>query len=69
MNFDHDKKEVRNYDKNRKNDKGLEVIDARNSIFNNVNMCSIAEPFIFTTQAFRLIEDFLPTIQKGLTYI
>ena len=51
-------------------DKRLQTLDKRNSIFNNVQMCSMFDPSILTTPAFRLIEeDFKTAIQEGPTYI
>ena len=38
-----------------KEGQGLEIIDAWSSILNDVNMCSIVDPFILTTPAFRLV--------------
>ena len=56
--------------KKRKMDKHLQTLDKRNSIFNNVQMCSMVDPSILTTPAFRLIEeDFESAIQEGPTYI
>ena len=37
--------------------KRLQTLDKRNSIFNNVQMCSMVDPSILTTPAFRLIEE------------
>ena len=51
-------------------DKRLQTLDERSSIFNNVQMCSMTDPCILTTPAFRLIEqDFKGAIQEGPTYI
>ena len=50
--------------------KRLQTLDERNSIFNNVQMCSMVDPSLLTTLAFRLIKkDFKTAIQEGLTYI
>ena len=50
--------------------KRLQTLDERNSIFNNVQMCSMFDLSILTTPAFRLIaEDFKTAIQEGPTYI
>ena len=70
-NLDNNEKEqLRKYDEKRKMDKRLQTLDERNSIFNNVQMCSLVNPSILTTPAFRLIEeDFKTAIQEGPTYI
>ena len=50
--------------------KRLQTLDERNSIFNNIQMCSIVDPSILTTPTFRLIEeDFKSAIQEGPTQI
>ena len=50
--------------------KHLKTLDERNSIFDNVQMCSVTDPCILTTPAFRLIEeDFSGTIQESSTQI
>ena len=50
--------------------KRLQFLDERNSIFINVQMCSMVDPSILTAPAFRLIkEDFKTAIQEGSTYI
>ena len=66
-----DKKEkVRKHDKERKMDKRLQTLGERSSIFNNVQMCSVTDPCILKTPAFRLIEqEFKGAIQEGPTYI
>ena len=57
------KKQVRKMIKKRKMDKRLQTLDERNS-------CSLVDPFILTTPAFKLIdEDFKSAIQEGPTYI
>ena len=67
---DDEKEQVRKNDKKRKMDKRLQTLDERSSIFNNVQMCSMTDPCILTTPAFRLIEqDFKGAIQEGPTYI
>ena len=38
-------------------DKRLQTLDERSIIFDDVQMCSITDPCIFTTPAFRLIEE------------
>ena len=38
-------------------DKHLKPLDERNSIFNYVQICSMVDPCILTTVAFRLIEE------------
>ena len=51
-------------------DKSLQSLYERNSIFSNVQMCSMVDPSILTTPAFRLTEEYLKTaIQEGPTYI
>ena len=51
-------------------DKSLHTLDERTSIFNNVQMCSMTDPYKLTTPAFKLIEqDFKGVIQEGPTYI
>ena len=37
--------------------KRLQTLGERNSIFNNVQMCTMVDPSILTTPAFRLIEE------------
>ena len=67
---DDEKEQVRKNEKKRKMDKRLQILDKRSSIFNNVQVCSMAEPCILTTPAFRLIEeDFKGAIQEGPTYV
>ena len=67
---DDEKEQVRKNDKERKMDKRLQTLDERSSIFNNVQMCSVTDPCILTTPAFRLIEqEFKVAIQEGPTYI
>ena len=52
-NLDNNEKEqLRKYDEKRKMDKRLQTLDERNSIFNNVQMCSLVNPSILTTPAF-----------------
>ena len=59
-----EKEQLRKYDEKGK------TLDERNSIFNNVQMCSMVDPSILTTPAFRFIEDVFKTaIQEGPTYI
>ena len=58
----------KNY-KKRKMDKLFQTLDERSSIFNNVQICSMTDPCIFTTPAFILIEDFKGAIQEDPTYI
>ena len=51
-------------------DKRLQTLDERSSIFDYVQMCSMADSCILTTPAFRLIEqNFKGAIQEGPTYI
>ena len=67
---DDEKEQVGKNDKKRKMDKRLQTLDERSSIFDNVQMCSMTDPCILTTPAFRLIEgDFKGVIQEGPTYI
>ena len=70
-NIDDDvKQQVRKDDKKRKMNKRFQTLDERNSIFNNVPMCSMVHPLILTTPTFRLIEeDFKSAIQEVSTYI
>ena len=65
---DDEKEEFRKNDK-RKMDKRLQTLDKRSSICNNVQMCSMTDPCILTTPAFRLIEDFKSTIEECPTNI
>ena len=59
-----EKEQLRKYDEKGK------TLDERNSIFNNVQMCSMVDPSILTTPAFRFIEGVFKTaIQEGPTYI
>ena len=65
-----EKEKVRKIDKKRKMNKRLKTLDERSSIFDNVQMCSMTDPCILTTPAFRLIEqDFKAVIQEGPAYI
>ena len=67
---DDEKEQVIKNDKKRKMDKRLQTSDERRSIFNNVQICSMTDPCILTTPAFRLIEqDFKDAIQESPTYI
>ena len=67
---DDEKEQVRKDDKKRKMNKRLQTLDERNSIFNNVQVCSMVDPSILTITAFRLTgEDFESAIQEGPTYI
>ena len=67
---DNEKEQIRKNDKKRKMDKRLQTLNERSSIFNNVQLCSMTDPCILTTPAFRLIEqDFKGAIQEGPTYI
>ena len=46
----------------------INILDERSSIFDNVQVCSMTEPCIHTTPAFRLIkEDFKGAIQEDPT--
>ena len=65
-NFDHLKK----YDRKTKINNRLQHLDKRNSIFNNVQMCSMVDPSILTIPVFRLNEeDFETANQESPTYI
>ena len=67
---DDEKEQVRKADKKRKINKHLQTSDERNSIFNNIQMCSMLDPSILTTPAFRIIEeDFKSAIQESPNYI
>ena len=67
---DYEKEQVRKNDKKRKMDKRLQILDARSSIFDNMQMCSMTDPYILTAPAFRLIEeDFKGAVQEGPTYV
>ena len=66
---DAEKEQARKNDK-RKMDKRFQTLDERSSIFDNVQMCSMTDPCILTTPAFRLIEeDFKGAIQECPVYI
>ena len=56
LNLD-EKEQLRKYEKKGKMGKRLQTLDERNNIFNNVQMCSMVDPSILTTLAFRLIEE------------
>ena len=46
----------------------INILDERSSIFDNVQVCSMTDPCIHTTPAFRLIkEDFKGAIQEDPT--
>ena len=67
---DDQKEQVRRNDKKTKVGQRLQNLDESSSIFNNVQMCSMTDPCILTTPAFRLIEeDFNVAIQESPTYI
>ena len=54
--------------KKRKIDKLLKTSNERSSIFDNLQMCSMTDPCILTTPAFKLIEeDYKGAIQEGPT--
>ena len=64
----HDNLNVAEKEQKKKMNKRLQTLDERNSIFNNIQMCSIVDPSILTTPTFRLIEeDFKSAIQEGPT--
>ena len=51
-------------------DKLLQTLDERSNIFDSVQICSMPDPCILKTPAFRLIaEDFKGAIQESPTYI
>ena len=57
-------KENRCNDKNRKKNQRREIKDERKQVFDNVHRCSMVDPFILTTPAFKIIEeDFKSAIQ------
>ena len=63
-----EKEKVRKIDTKRKTNKCLKTSDERSSIFDNVQMCRMTDPFILTTPVFSLIEqDFKGAIQEGPT--
>ena len=67
---DDEKEQVRKNDKKRKMDKRLQTLDEKSSMFRNAQMCSMTDPCILTTLAFRLIEeDFKGAIQEAPIYI
>ena len=67
-NLDDDKREqIRYNNKNRKKNQRVEIKDERKQVFDNVHRCSMVDPFILTTPAFKIIEDFRSAIQKGPT--
>ena len=70
-NLDDDEREQARYnDKNRKKNKRVRCKDERKEVFDNVHRCSMVDPFILTTPAFKIIEeDFKSAIQEGPTYI
>ena len=49
--------------KNRKRNQRVEIKDERKQVFDNVHRCSMVDPFILTTPAFKIIEDFKSTVQ------
>ena len=51
-----EKEQLRKYENKGKMDKHLQTLDERNSIFKNVQMCSMVDPSILTTPAFRLLK-------------
>ena len=57
-------------EKNGEKDQRLQTLEERSSIFNNVQMCSMANPCTLTILAFRLLkENFSATIFEGPSYI
>ena len=63
-NLNDDKREqIRDNDKNKKNQQE-EIKDERKLVFDNVHKCSMVDPFILATPAFKIIEKhFKITIQ------
>ena len=63
-NLNDDKREqIRDNDKNKKNQQE-EIKDERKLVFDNVHKCSMVDPFILATPAFKIIEKhFKTTIQ------
>ena len=61
--------QTRHNDKNRKKNQHVEIKDERKQVFDNVHGCSMVDPFILTTPAFKIIEDFKSAIQEGPTSI
>ena len=51
-----EKEQLRKYENKGKMDKHLQTLDERNSIFKNVKMCTMVDPSILTTPAFRLLK-------------
>ena len=70
-NLDDDKREqIRYNDKKIKKNQRVEIKDERKQVFDNVHRCSMVDPFILITPAFKIIEkDFKSAIQEGPTYI
>ena len=66
-NLDDNKREqIRYNNKNRKRNRLVEIKDERKQVFDNVHRCSMVDPFILTTPAFKIIEeDFKSAIQEG----
>ena len=66
-----DKREQARYnDKSRKKNKRVEIKDERKQVFDNVYRCSMVDPFILATPAFKVIEeDFKSAIQEDPTCI
>ena len=50
-------------------DKLLQTLDERNSIFNNVQMCSMTDPSVLTTPAFRLMKEDFKEGRSGRSYL
>ena len=64
------REKIRCNDKNRKKNKHVEIKDERKQVFDNVHGCSMVDPFILTTPAFKIMqEDFKSVIQQGPMYI
>ena len=65
-NLDDNKREqIRYNNKNRKRNQRVEIKDERKQVFDNVHRCSMVDPFILTTPAFKINEDFKSAIQEG----
>ena len=67
---DDENSKIRNDDKKRKKEIREKAKDKRNDIFNSVQTCSMVDPCILKTPAFKLVEEeFKSAIKEGPTYI
>ena len=65
-NLDDDKREqIRYNEKNIKKNQHVEIKDERKQVFDNFHGCSMIDPFILTTPAFKMILIFKSAIQEG----